>query len=242
MNGIRTAQVKDPTLASGNQAATRAGGSGKASRSADEIALVFTRNKGAIDSMYARALRDNPALQGKVVIELTITPSGDITRGAYRFERAQGSGIRVEAAGAHSSVQIRGEGRGHLDCHQTHRFLPCRMNIQSEIEFFSDLGLVDKARFVTRLIGEVAEEAKVEPGDGHDARRLRFSNRDDPAVGALQLSAAERRQRPPSDDVVIRMLLGTRADKNAERIMQNAYRRVLTSFESFDTTVLLNSH
>jgi hypothetical protein len=46
----------------------------------------------------------------------------------------------------------------------------------------------------------------------------------------------------PADDVVIRMLLGHRADKNAERIMQNAYRRVLTSFESFDTTVLLNSH
>ena len=58
---------------------TRGGGSGKASRSADEIALVFTRNKGAIDAMYARALRDNPALQGKVVIELTIAPSGDIT-------------------------------------------------------------------------------------------------------------------------------------------------------------------
>jgi len=41
--------------------------------------LVFTKNKGAIDAMYARALRDNPALQGKVVIELTIAPSGDIT-------------------------------------------------------------------------------------------------------------------------------------------------------------------
>src|SRR5271156_5678004 len=79
LNGIRTTQVKDPTLASGTQGATRAGGSGKASRSADEIALVFTRNKGAIDSMYARALRDNPALQGKVVLELTIAPSGDIT-------------------------------------------------------------------------------------------------------------------------------------------------------------------
>jgi protein TonB len=79
LNGIRTAQVKDPTLASGNQGATRAGGSGKASRSADEIALVFTRNKGAIDAMYARALRDNPALQGKVVIEITITPAGDIS-------------------------------------------------------------------------------------------------------------------------------------------------------------------
>src|ERR1017187_7682257 len=79
LNGIRMTQVKDPTLASGNAGATRGGGSGKASRSADEIALVFTRNKGAIDAMYARALRDNPALQGKVVVELTIAPSGDIT-------------------------------------------------------------------------------------------------------------------------------------------------------------------
>ena len=78
LNGIRTAQVKDPTLASGNAGATRAGGSGKASRGAEEIALVFTKNKGAIDSMYARALRDSPALQGKVVIEMTISPSGDI--------------------------------------------------------------------------------------------------------------------------------------------------------------------
>ena len=78
LNGIRTAQVKDPTLASGSAGATRAGGSGKASRGAEEIALVFTKNKGAIDSMYARALRDNPALQGKVVIEMTIAPSGDI--------------------------------------------------------------------------------------------------------------------------------------------------------------------
>ena len=78
LNGIRTAQVKDPTLAAGGPA-TRAGGSGKASRGAEEIALVFTRNKGAIDALYARALRDNPALQGKVVVEMTIAPSGDIT-------------------------------------------------------------------------------------------------------------------------------------------------------------------
>lgn len=78
LRGIYTTQVKDPNLGTSGQA-TRAGGSGKASRSADEIALVFTKNKGAIDAMYARALRDNPALQGKVVLELTIAPSGDIT-------------------------------------------------------------------------------------------------------------------------------------------------------------------
>jgi TonB family protein len=81
LNGYQAGLVKGPTLATGNQGAgaTRGGGSGKASRSADEIALVFTRNKGAIDSMYARALRDNPALQGKVVLEITISPAGDIT-------------------------------------------------------------------------------------------------------------------------------------------------------------------
>jgi hypothetical protein len=38
------------------------------------------------------------------------------------------------------------------------------------------------------------------------------------------------------------MLLGTRADKNSERIVHNAYRRVLLGFESFDTTVLMNPH
>ncbi len=79
LRGIYTTQVKDPNLGASGQAATRAGGSGRASRSADEIALVFTKNKGAIDAMYARALRDNPALQGKVVIELSIAPSGEIT-------------------------------------------------------------------------------------------------------------------------------------------------------------------
>src|SRR5580704_11071770 len=78
LRGFDTTQVKGPNLGASGQA-TRAGGSGKASRSADEIALVFTRNKGAIDAMYARALRDNPALQGKVVLEITIAPSGDIT-------------------------------------------------------------------------------------------------------------------------------------------------------------------
>jgi periplasmic protein TonB len=79
LRGIYTTQVKDPNLGASGQAATRGGGSGKPSRSADEIALVFTKNKGAIDAMYARALRDSPALQGKVVLELTIAPSGDIT-------------------------------------------------------------------------------------------------------------------------------------------------------------------
>ncbi len=53
-------------------------GSGKASRSIEEIKLVFERNKGAIYAIYNRALREEPALQGKVVLELKIAPSGEV--------------------------------------------------------------------------------------------------------------------------------------------------------------------
>jgi periplasmic protein TonB len=54
------------------------GGGGKAARSREEIELIFDRNKGRLDSIYARAQRDNAELQGKLVLELTITPSGDV--------------------------------------------------------------------------------------------------------------------------------------------------------------------
>jgi hypothetical protein len=116
------------------------------------------------------------------------------------------------------------------------------MNIQSEIEFFSDLGLVDRARFMTRLLIEVAEEAKVGAGDGQDLIRLKFANEISQRLARFAYQLLSEDSARPQDEVVIRMLLGTRADKNAERIMQNAYRRVLMSFESFDTTVLLNPH
>ncbi|AKJ29239.1 TonB family protein [Caldimonas brevitalea] len=54
------------------------GGSGKASRSIEEIKLVFERHKGAIYALYNRALREDPSLQGKVVLKLTISPSGSV--------------------------------------------------------------------------------------------------------------------------------------------------------------------
>ena len=57
----------------------RTSGSTKASRSREEIELVFDRNKSAIYALYSRALRDNPALQGKLVLEITISPGGSVT-------------------------------------------------------------------------------------------------------------------------------------------------------------------
>src|SRR5271167_2531284 len=116
------------------------------------------------------------------------------------------------------------------------------MNIQSEIEFFSDLGLVDKARFMARLIYEIAEEAKIGAGDGNELLRFRFANEMNQRLARFAYQLLGEDPARPQDDVVIRMLLSARTDKNAERIIQNAYRRVLNSFESFDTTVLLNQH
>jgi TonB family protein len=58
---------------------TRTGASGKAARSREEIELIFDRNKGAIYALYSRALREQPDLQGKMVLEFTISPSGEVT-------------------------------------------------------------------------------------------------------------------------------------------------------------------
>ena len=115
------------------------------------------------------------------------------------------------------------------------------MNIQSEIEFFGDLCVVDKARFIMRLIGELCEEAKAGAGEAADASRLRFAMEMNQRLARFAYQILSEDAARPADDVMIRMLLGSRADKTCERIMQTAYRRVLTGFESYDTTVLLNS-
>jgi TonB family protein len=57
----------------------RSGTSGKGSRAREEVEIVFDRNKGALYALYGRALRDQPELQGKLVLEFTIAPSGEIT-------------------------------------------------------------------------------------------------------------------------------------------------------------------
>lgn len=70
--------VKGDGKGAGRGGSLHKGGSGKASRSIEEIKLVFERNKGAIYALYNRALRDDPSLQGKVVVELKIAPSGEV--------------------------------------------------------------------------------------------------------------------------------------------------------------------
>lgn len=48
-------------------------------RSEEEIRRVMDKNKAAIFAIYNRALRANPALQGKVVVKMMIEPNGSVS-------------------------------------------------------------------------------------------------------------------------------------------------------------------
>ena len=81
LSGRSTTEVASPVAGLGQNAggARRTGSSGRASRSREEIELVFDKNKGAIFALYNRALRMDPTLEGKLVLRLTIAPSGEVT-------------------------------------------------------------------------------------------------------------------------------------------------------------------
>jgi TonB family protein len=81
LGGRSTTQIESPVAGLGQNAggARRTGISGRASRSREEIELVFDKNKGAIFALYNRALRMDPTLEGKLVLRLTIAPSGEVT-------------------------------------------------------------------------------------------------------------------------------------------------------------------
>jgi TonB family protein len=78
-----TTQVESKDITQDSQAAANTskskGKNHKGNRTREEIQLVFDQNKGAVYALYNRALRKDPSLRGKVVLELTITPSGKVS-------------------------------------------------------------------------------------------------------------------------------------------------------------------
>lgn len=118
------------------------------------------------------------------------------------------------------------------------------MNIQSEIDYFTELTAIDKARFLTLLVNELAEEAKGTYGPGAeqvaDAAHLRFINELHHRLSRAAYQVLSEDPARPADDVLVRMLLSPRADKIAERFVMSAYRRTLQGFDRHDATVVLN--
>ena len=80
LEGRQTTQVDSPVEQVAQNARVEADKrSNKPSRTYEEVSLVFDKNKGAIYSIYNRALRKDPTLEGKIVIEITIDPTGAVT-------------------------------------------------------------------------------------------------------------------------------------------------------------------
>ncbi|PVV08539.1 MAG: hypothetical protein B6D77_11705 [gamma proteobacterium symbiont of Ctena orbiculata] len=83
LSSRKTTEVESAAISDETKAAARSGGKGKdykGFRTREEIQLVFDQNKGAVYALYNRALRKDPSLRGKVVLELTITPTGKVTK------------------------------------------------------------------------------------------------------------------------------------------------------------------
>jgi len=119
------------------------------------------------------------------------------------------------------------------------------MNLQSEITYYSEIGMQDKARLLASFLSELTVEARATYGPSletvHDAARLRFTNEMCNRITKLIEQYLGDDKARPADDVVLRMLLSPRADKVAEKMIHTAYRRALQNFERYDTTVFMNS-
>ena len=89
--GINTASLSKDTGGNGlaGRSTSRVEGSGTAgaksssdyskTRDLEKIQILFDRNKSGLFTMYNRELRKDASLQGKVVLSITIAPSGEVT-------------------------------------------------------------------------------------------------------------------------------------------------------------------
>ena len=118
------------------------------------------------------------------------------------------------------------------------------MNLQSEITFFSEMAIPDKARLLASFLCEVSAEARATYGPSqevvHDGAHLRFVNELTNRIAKLIEQYLGDDKARPTDDTVLRMLLSPRADKVSEKMIHSAYRRALQNFERYDTTVFMN--
>ncbi|MCZ6712297.1 MAG: AgmX/PglI C-terminal domain-containing protein [Gammaproteobacteria bacterium] len=78
LSGRETTKVEVPVVSKGTGGARAPRDVGQRGRSIEEIRRVFDANKGAIFAIYNRALRRDPLLQGRVVLELVIDSNGQV--------------------------------------------------------------------------------------------------------------------------------------------------------------------
>lgn len=78
LSGRETTKVEVPVGSKGTGGVRAPRDVDQRGRSIEEIRRVFDSNKGAIFAIYNRALRRDPLLQGRIVLELVIDPNGQV--------------------------------------------------------------------------------------------------------------------------------------------------------------------
>jgi hypothetical protein len=117
------------------------------------------------------------------------------------------------------------------------------MNLQSEIQYFTELSAANQARLLALFLHELSVEARgtygANPDQVNDGARLRFVNEMVMRLTRFIEQVLGDDHTRPQEEVVLRMLLSPRADKSAERLIINAYRRAIQGFDRNDTTVTM---
>lgn len=80
------------------QAASRIGKDGKARRSTEDIRKVFDRYGARLNNLYQRALRDDPTMQGAVVLKLTVAPDGSVTAASVQSSQLNNPDLEAKIA------------------------------------------------------------------------------------------------------------------------------------------------
>jgi len=75
-NGIKISQVESAVI---SVTPNRTLSKGDATRTDEEIQVVFDRHKSALYRMYNRELRTNPSLRGNMVLKIVIQPDGSVS-------------------------------------------------------------------------------------------------------------------------------------------------------------------
>jgi hypothetical protein len=119
------------------------------------------------------------------------------------------------------------------------------VNLQSEIDYFSELPTLDQARLIAVFLHELSAEARLTYGPGneqvHDGARLRFVNEMVCRLTRFMEQVLADDTSRPGNEVVMRMLLAARQDKAAERLVMTAYRRAIHGFDRYDTTMTIDN-
>jgi hypothetical protein len=96
MQGVQVGRATSTISAAGGDDRPKARGGQDASRTDEEIQIVFDRHKASFYRLYNRELRNNPALQGQMVLRLTIEPDGSVSMCALQSTDMDAPGLAAQ--------------------------------------------------------------------------------------------------------------------------------------------------